>query len=141
MPNPETKKGSAFLIISLAALFVIILVLFIPLPHYFPDGTTSSGPSIIAQLLGEKSEGESIISVWSKNLTGRVESPYTLTCQTDLDCQTVTVRNQCQSYCANFDPNNSDVTEKLERNRVCDPASYAPRDLGCKCVLGSCTDL
>lgn len=136
------KKGfSTFLVFSLFALIVIVVILLMPIPHYYSDGTTAPGPSFLAQMLGEKSEGVAMTTVYYENMTSRVESPYSLTCQTDLDCQTIAVRNQCTLYCGNNDPANQNVTEQLERNRVCDPAGFKIEDLNCRCILGSCTDL
>lgn len=135
------QKGSTFLIVTLIIIFAVLSVLFIPLTHYRKDGSTYAGPSFIASILGEKSDGVPITEVYSKNFTQRVESPFNLTCQSDLDCQTIVVKNQCKSYCANLEAENESSKEKLERNRVCDPAGYPNTQLNCKCILGSCTDL
>lgn len=112
-----------------------------PMPHYNTERGWFQGPSFGQQFMGEKADGVAIGNVWYENIAGRVKSPFELTCESDLECQTLTVRNQCQSYCGNSDPENKETVKKLERNRVCDPGSFAPKDLNCRCVLGSCTDL
>ena len=133
--------GSAPLILLIIAFIVTIGIAVTPIPHFLPETGWYPGPSIVQKILGAKDPGLSAEKVLTDFTKANIESPYKLTCQTDLDCKTYKILNQCQIYCGNISSENDSVSESLSKNRVCDPASWIPSKLDCRCILGSCLNI
>lgn len=133
--------GSASFILLLFSFSVIIISGLVPIPHYMPEKGWYNGPSFFSRLLGEKEEGISAEKIYFNFAKSNLESPFKLTCQTDLDCKNYKVLSQCKSYCGNSDDGSEQVIDKLNKNRVCDPAGWKAPVQDCRCILGSCLDI
>ena len=120
---------------------IIIFTLFIPLPHYDIDTGWYNGPSLAVRFLGSYEKGSPIDQVYKVVAEAIVKSPFEISCDSDSDCGTYTVVNQCKIYCGNLSGENANKVTQLEKNRVCDPAFWTRPALSCSCVLNRCVTL
>lgn len=137
--SKHISSGSVAIWLILVAFF-ISFVLFLPIPYFHQDSGWFMGPSIGARMMAKDGDtfGEAGDSLMTTYIKHSVESPFGLNCETDLDCTTIHVRNQCKSYCAATSPDNKDVISRLENNRVCDPAMWKQEVINCRCILNKC---
>lgn len=138
LPTTKAYAHIGFLIVGL---LIAAFILFMPIPHYSANTGWYQGPSIAGRLLGETQKGAPIEQVYWTVFRSSVETPYSIFCQEDSDCTKYTVLNQCKIYCGNNDTGNSEVSRRLENNRVCDTGSWKKPAVDCRCVLSRCINI
>lgn len=139
MTNKFESGSLAFWLVFIS--IILSFLIFVPLPHYHHDQGWFMGPSIGARIIDDSTHAAPIDRVVASYISASLESPYEIDCETDLDCNVINVRNQCQTYCADNSASNSEVTQKLEKNRVCDPAKWKPDFTNCRCVFNKCATI
>ncbi len=121
---------------------IIALILLAPYPYYAPENVSwHIGPSLLGRSIGNTDEGKPLDKIVGNVLMSSITSPFEIACETNSDCTTFAVSNQCKVYCANGDPGNQHTVEQLEKDRVCDAGMWRKPDVKCYCVFQKCIDL